>query len=344
MILFFVLAVGVLLFGCRFRSCGALCDALGREQTAALNGFFVLLVFLSHAFGYLSPAGPLDAAYAFAKTQLGQLIVAPFLFFSGYGILLSISQKGKAYLRAFPLRRFGRVLFHAELAVLLFWICNFFLRAHYGAKRTLLAFTFWEGIGNSNWYLFVVLALYVLVFVSFWFLWNRPIPAAAILTGLTVGLGCLLFYAGKEDYWYNTLAAFPLGMWFALGKDRLLSFLQKSPLRRWLFTAAAILVFGAGILLRGRGLVFYTICEAGFLLCVVAALLILRFDNPLLRFFGRHVFSIFILQRIPMRVLAHLGLATNRWLFVSLSCALTLLLAVGFDCLTQKLDQVLLKG
>ena len=65
---------------------------LSKEQTTAINGIFVLIVFLSHASTYVELGGPLDAAYSTLKGYLRQLIVASFLFYSGYGMLESIKK------------------------------------------------------------------------------------------------------------------------------------------------------------------------------------------------------------------------------------------------------------
>ena len=331
MLVFLCLAFAALLFGMKTQPRLALdehyCE---RAHTCAVNGFFVLLVFLSHVVTYVEPAGALDTAYLFFKSQLDQLVVAPSLFFSGYGILVSIREKGRAYVKRLPLHRFGKVLLQSEAAVLLFLLTDFLIGKEYSLRRVLLSFTFWESVGNSNWYLFVVLALYVLVFVSFLLAKDRLWLGALLVTALSVALVFVLHAAGKEAWWYNTLLLFSLGMWFALAKPQLDRFLESTP--RW---AAALLVcialFAGAHLLRGKGFVFYELWAALFMGCIVLVMTRVRFDNAALRFFGRHVFSIFILQRIPMLVFTRIGLAQHRYVFVALCFVCTLALAVGFD-------------
>ena len=62
--------------------------------------------------------------------------------------------------------------------------------------------------------------------------------------------------------------------------------------------------------------------------------------NPILIFFGKHLFEMYILMRIPMLILQRLGV-TNVYLFVFLSFAATVLLAVGFKKLTGAIDKPL---
>lgn len=66
--------------------------ALNKEQTTCINGIFVLFVFLSH-FGQYETMPWNNLLLA-----IGQLMVAPFLFYSGYGIMEQIKRRGIVYL------------------------------------------------------------------------------------------------------------------------------------------------------------------------------------------------------------------------------------------------------
>ena len=59
--------------------------ALNKEQTTCINGIFVLFVFLSH-FGQYE-----TMPWNGVLLAIGQLMVAPFLFYSGYGMADIIS-------------------------------------------------------------------------------------------------------------------------------------------------------------------------------------------------------------------------------------------------------------
>ena len=66
-------------------------DYLSREKTAAINGIFVLLVFYRHYSGYADTlGGKYDNLTIALDAFMGQMIVVPFLFFSGYGIMRQI--------------------------------------------------------------------------------------------------------------------------------------------------------------------------------------------------------------------------------------------------------------
>ncbi len=63
------------------------------EKTTMVNGIFVILVFLSHVAAIVDVSQPVDKIYMFVKNNMNQMVVAPFLFFSGYGIMESYKKR-----------------------------------------------------------------------------------------------------------------------------------------------------------------------------------------------------------------------------------------------------------
>lgn len=78
-------------------------NALSISQTTCVNGIFVIFVFLSHFCQYVDTSSmPYFQPYLFLRSHLVQLIVAPFLFYSGYGIMEHIKTKGNRYVNDIP--------------------------------------------------------------------------------------------------------------------------------------------------------------------------------------------------------------------------------------------------
>lgn len=69
-------------------------DYMSKDTTGAINGIFVLLVFMCHISGYMQLGSPSDKIWLDLKSWLGQLVVVTFLFYSGYGMMCSIIKKG----------------------------------------------------------------------------------------------------------------------------------------------------------------------------------------------------------------------------------------------------------
>lgn len=75
--------------------------------------------------------------------------------------------------------------------------------------------------------------------------------------------------------------------------------------------------------------IFYNLVSAAF--CLLFATLTFKFDfkQPVFSFLGKHIFSIYILQRIPMILFSKF--INNSFLLFILCLCSTLLLAVIFD-------------
>lgn len=81
-------------------------ESLTVSRTTCVNGIFVLLVFLSHFCQYMDTSAlPFFQPYLLLRSILGQLIVAPFLFYSGYGVSEQIKKRGIEYVNAIPKSR-----------------------------------------------------------------------------------------------------------------------------------------------------------------------------------------------------------------------------------------------
>ena len=118
---------------------------------------------LRHFKEYIA-CGPYDRIFWAIDGYLEQLIVTTFLFYSGYGILVSLKNR-KDYLHTFPKRILGLWLRFAAV-VCLFLLLNQFLGKEYSISTILLSFTAWQSIGNSNWYILAILTLYLLSYTG----------------------------------------------------------------------------------------------------------------------------------------------------------------------------------
>lgn len=310
-------------------------DYISKDGTLAVKGFFVLIIIFFHAGGYIPYDAGTIADYAMCKAMagLGQLIVVAFLFYSGYGIMLSVMSK-KDYIKHLPSRRFLPLLIKFDVAVALFLICDLITDNIYSHKTVLLSLIAWESVGNSNWYIFATFVTYLICFVSFGIFGKNYKAGAVAVTLLTVVYIVVTAYIGKPERWYDTVIVFPLGVWFALLKptfDKITSskkgYIALSASFLTAFAVTWYLAKTVGFFLHLRSLFF------ALLLVTVTR----RFSprNKILSFFGRHVFSFFILQRIPMLLISHFFPDINRYVFVALSLILTCALGILFDALIK---------
>ena len=338
MILFVVLLALLCLYQIRFSFTGKgkqtaqnqiFTDYNSLEKTTSIKGIFILIVFLNHAASYLQLSDSfVNTLYFSFIGIIGQAMVAMFLFYSGYGVMLSIDKKGAAYVKSIPSKRAGKVLVNFDIAVLLFLIVQTVLGNTFPLKTILFAFIGWEAVGNSNWYIFDILVLYLLTYCAFLIAGKRKKLGIALTAGFTA-LFIVFLYVFKDSWWYDTVLCYPLGMLYYASKDRIEALLAKHKVNYYLVLLAVAVLFVMAHKLMDYP-VFMIINNLCFSLLVVLLTMKVSLHNKILHFFGKHLFSVYILQRLPMLVFAHLGV-TNQYLFVVLSFAVTVLLAVLFD-------------
>ncbi|MCQ2142863.1 MAG: acyltransferase [Bacteroidales bacterium] len=346
MIILLIALVFILLRKSRRLGCNP--EYLSRTETDSWKGFFAVIILFSHMLSCLKGlSNPFDTSFTYIIRQIGQMMVVPFLFFSGYGIMESYKNK-EGYRDTFLKRRFLPVLLHFEIAVALFLVLDLSLSEHFPVRNYILCWTGWESIGNSNWFVFDILMLYLISFAAFHASGRSPMKVAIVSAILTLSLWAVLRYGfpDKGAHWHNTLWTFPLGMVYSLYKSKietLLAIEDRAP-RNITWTILGLLLLFV-ICSMGRSSSFiYNFKSCFFALFIVALSMRLRIGNKALVWLGKNCFSIYILQRLPMNFLSHFGMNIyNPYLFAAISIVSTLLLAWGFTLLTNLLDRHVLK-
>lgn len=345
MVIFLLLTALLVFPGMKIAPLGQLHkDYISKAQTSAINGIFTLFVFWSHVSTYIKLDGSLDTPYTAFKSYMLQMVVVPFLFYSGYGIMESIKKRGTDYVRQIPKNRFLKVLLHFDIAVVLYLIVNLAFGKTFPLKRILLALTGYSAVGNSNWYIFAVLGLYLIVFAAFMLAGKNHLVGALLTTVFSVGFVFAQMLLKRDSWCYDTIILFSVGMIFSLVRAPIEKILSKHDLVYLSSVAVAAVIYTFFYMRRSQGIEFYSMWGILFMALIVLFTMKIKIGNKVLTFFGSHVFSIYILQRLPMLVLSKLGLAAaDKYLFVAVCFVITVILAVIFDKLTDKLDGLLFK-
>lgn len=323
-------------------------DVFARPVTESWKGISIWLVFISHFISYIDTSAPLDAAGKAVALAFGQLIVVCFLFFSGYGVGEAIQKKGAGYVRAFPKNRIGKTLLHFAMAVLLYLAVGLALGNRFSVGQVLLSLIGWESLGNSNWYIFVILCLYGATWLGFSLCKGNLRRGLIFTSGICLVLLAAL-YLTRPTHWFDTLLCYVLGMWFSFFKAPVLGWLTKTN-RRWLLALAVALALFAGTLLipslslPGTWILGAVTNPLAFCLLLTVLLLKGRVCNKALVLSGQYTFEIYILQRLPMILLQAAGVdRINTYLYFALCLVATLALAFAFRRLTTLTDRRLFK-
>lgn len=280
-------------------------DYMSANMTNSIKGFFLIMVFLSHIYGYTDFNNTyLDVPYQTIRKITGQCIVTMFLFYSGFGMMESIKKKGENYINAIPFKRFLNVLFQFDTAVICFWIYRVLIQGnHYSAKHMILTFVAWNGIGNSNWYIFCVLWIYIFLYLSGKVFWKGEKSYKYIIMSVFI---CSIIYmavmnkVGREHWWYDTILSFPFGMAFSVYRTNIENVVSENR-KTWIYSLLISMIsFYLLYAYKGTNIVIYE----GYIMSFVCMILIftMRFviDSRILRWIGNNLFPLYIFQRLPM--------------------------------------------
>lgn len=306
-------------------------ECVSISQTTCINGIFVILFFLSHFCQYVDTSSmPYFQPYLFLRSHLGQLIVAPFLFYSGYGIMEQIKTKGNRYVNDIPRKRIIKTWLHFALAIVLFLLVDLFIEAHYPIKQIILSFFAWESVGNSNWYIFAILCMYIATYVAFKCCSQKK--TSIILVGAFSCIYIVAMHFFKDgSWWYDTVLCYPAGMVLSYSKDKFLRCIERYKLPA-LITCALITLFL--YTLQGN-IIAHELLAILFCLDIILICSFIRIENQVLLFLGQHTFEIYILQRIPMILLQN---RIGGYAYLILSFTATIVISILFKKLERKVD------
>ncbi len=314
-------------------------DYCSPKNTATINGIFSVLIFLSHSVQYLKLDGVLDSPYFNLRSFLGQLVVVTYLFYSGFGIMESARKKGTAYIKVMPKNRLFKLWYHFAIVVILYIITAIITGRKLDLLKTIFAFTGITSVGNSNWYMFVTFAMYIIIIAAFLIFKKSNRLALVGVFVLTCSFAYAEYKLGLASRFYNTIFCFPAGMLFSELKPYIDKALMKNDITWY---TGFTLIGGLFIFFshnRDSSLIHHSLFAILGALLVTVALMKINISSSILDWFGEHIFSFFILQRIPMAILKFAGVNKIPVAFIIIAFFSTVLLAMLFDTAMDKLDK-----
>lgn len=197
------------------------------EETTKLKDCLAVLILLHHILEFM------DCAAIVYPIRLGHCFVAMFFFISGYGLRKSLELK-KNYLKGFLYRRILKTYFPFLVATAFYLVVRNAVGIRYSNVEIFKSLVGLYTIVNFSWFIFEIIILYVLFYISYRFFATHQ---EGVLTILCCAFIVAAFVLKVDSYWYVSTLAFPMGVLF--GKDE--SVLRRVFLgKRWL-----LLVYGA---------------------------------------------------------------------------------------------------
>ncbi len=306
-------------------------------QSRSINGIFIMLILLSHTFAKVTPSGVFDVAYQPLRIFLGQFVVVPFLFYSGYGIMESLSKKA-SYLKTFPKKRLLKLFIKFAIITVLYIVMHLCLQSDYSVTNILLSFSGITSIGNGGWYMLSTFFFYIAVIVCFnCFKKNRALAVMAVTVCL-VGLAVVQILLDFPTYYYNTTVFFAVGMFYSLLKGKFDALVMKNNIVWCTVFILSTVGFAFLKALINKSVLFYPIwCGVGMLMLLCLTMKV-KIQNRALDWLGKNVFYIFTLQGISQIIFTKF--LTNNVLIYILVIVVTILLTYLADRLFSLADKV----
>lgn len=312
-------------------------DYMLPSNTNSIKGVFAILILLTHLRNYIEiPNVNLNTNFEYVLDKIGQLMVAVYFFYSGFGILESYKKKLN-YEKTFFKKRILKTLLHFDIAVLLYVVLVFFIS---DVRPVLNYLTCWIGatsVGNSNWFIFVILMLYVIVIISFNIVKKKRVFAVSCsVTIFSVILWVLLRLYSAGFWWYDTLMTFSAGVWFSCYYKQINRLLEHRVLSNIIIVIISIFF---AIHYHYHWVDVYGITACMFVYLIAAISTKIQIGNAILAWLGTNAFSMYILQRLPMNILRYFNVTENYVLFTVLSIPIILIMAHIYTLLLNKLDK-----
>ena len=315
-------------------------EYLSIKHTHMVNGIFIVLVFLRHFWQYVDQSAPYDTAFDAVNSFLGQTIVTSFMFYSGYGVTASIQKKGKSYLDSFPLNRILKTMVLFDIAIVFYLILSLILREAVTVPRVLLSFVGIKDLGNSSWYIFAILCMYLVSWISFRCFVNYQCKYRnEIILGTQVFLTLVYMIISRQFFpgqYYNTVLCYPLGAFWYLYREKIDRLLQKDLLRYGGTVLLGILYVTAHhfrhviILIDQMQFIFFIL----FFVLLTASFTL---QSRVFQWMGENLLGLYILQRLPMIILDRAGfLDAHTYISFAVCAAVTVVLAYGYSALVMK--------
>ena len=309
---------------------------LEKESTFPIRGVFILLIVMASYMATLGPSALNDfdrpLYNLFSLYGYGQLLYAPLFFYSGYGIFQTFKNKGKKYAQNIPLQQILRHYLSFFIVWIIFVIANLAFKSDYSLKDYLISAIGLDTIGNSAWYVMVMLIMYFISFISFRVADKKTAVVINLVLAVFVAFG--MRAAGAPSYVTNPLFVYYLGVWYSYLKERIDNHVEKKPYLRFVALGVSALLF-TGFLF------FYQVVpysENKELLLIIPMVLlcfmlvsftsIFKIRSRILHFFGANAFWIYLLHLLPILLFKRIDFVTHyKYVYFGVSFVVTVGLA-----------------
>ena len=168
---------------------------------------------------------------------------------------------------------------------------------------------FKSNIGNSNWFAFTIICLYIISYLSFRFIKRKK---NFIIGFFIINILCILhiyfvfnYFYPKKTYSVDNILCFIIGILFSLLKYYLNRIFMRNDIFYFGNTSIIIVLYYYYYHKKGKNIILISITNSLFCLIIVILTMKIRLKNEFLLFLNTHSYSIYLLQRQVMIFIFH---------------------------------------
>ena len=336
------------LFGIRLQKCNSQENTyMSKDSSNGIRGIFIILIFTATFLGGGAFAGfvPQSAMNMFDKPmqsffqQFEQLLYVPFFFYSGYGIFETYKNKGKDYAKKIPLQQILRHFISYFVAWIFFAVTALALKSNFSIRDYLLSIVGISSIGNpTNWFVFVMIILYLFSFVSFRIADKKTAVIIHIILTLFIYFMFKSFALPGSPYLWNSMPAYVFGVIYSYGKERIEAKLFKHRIIRYIVLLASVGLLALSMFYIKQipygdfRRAAFVVPSFFFSVALISLTSIVRIKNRVLNFIGANYFWIYILMQLPMIWLSKIGFITQiKYVYFAVGLVIVIGLAFIFN-------------
>ena len=296
---------------------------LDRGQSVSLRGLLCIMIILDHS-ALLTQTG---ATGLFFK-KAAFFVVGLFFALSGYGLTASW-QRDRGSVKGFWSKRFKTTILPYLLLSVVAAAVRLLIGEQLTLKQALLSFVNGKPLVRYSWFILVMIIFYALFYLAA-LLSRKDRALLLVLVGFgAFALPFVLRKLGFDEYWYDAVWTFPLGMLWFMAYPRISSIFRRHP---WLYLGIASVCAVWFVLISMR---FYwfgylsTLLATVFVTVFIFLLMMkVRIDNLILRFLGRISLEIYLIHGLVVTALInYIAPAEHPELFISILFTASILLS-----------------
>ncbi len=308
------------LIGIRLQKCNSKENTyLTKSSSNSIRGIFIILIFTGTFIGRISDYNMFDGPMVYFVHHYEQLLYVPLFFYSGFGIFETFKNNGREYARKIPLQQILRHYIAYFISWILLAMTALALHSKYSIQDYLLSLLGISDIGNpTNWFVFVMIFLYLFSFISFRIADKKTAVIINIVLTIFLFFMYRTFAPAGSPYLWNTMPAYVFGILYSYFKDRIEQILFKNKFNRFIFLFASFGLLVAS-LFAVKQIPYSDFRNAAFIvpsffmsLMIVSFTSIVNIRSKALNFIGANYFWIFILQQISLIWLTKVGFIYNQ--------------------------------